>query len=263
MGALLKTNRSKEGQVTGSSKGHPGLRGAVCAGRFRVMIGFIGGTGPEGRGLGLRLALAGHDVMIGSRDAARAAEAAERVVARAPEASVLAGLNEDVAERAETVFVTVPYPAQRSALGPLAGVLAGKIVVTTVVPLGFDAGGARFLPIEAGSAAMEAREMLPDSRIVAAFQTVSAHDLLNLKRRVDSDVVVCSDDDEAKEAVSGLAEEIPGIRAVDGGGLRNAVFVEHITPLILNVNRIYGGRAAIRLTGIGEESRGKKVGGRE
>ena len=226
------------------------------------MIGFIGGTGPEGRGLGLRLALAGHDVMIGSRDAARAAEAAERVAARAPEASVLAGLNEDVAERAETVFVTVPYPAQRPALGPLAGVLAGKIVVTTVVPLGFDAGGARFLPIEAGSAAMEAREMLPDSRIVAAFQTVSAHDLLNLKRRVDSDVVVCSDDDEAKEAVSGLAEEIPGIRAVDGGGLRNAVFVEHITPLILNVNRIYGGRAAIRLTGIGEESRGKKVGGK-
>ena len=228
------------------------MRGAVCAGRFRVMIGFIGGTGPEGRGLGLRLALAGHDVMIGSRDAARAAGAAERVAARAPGASVLAGVNEDVAERAETVFVTVPYPAQRSALGPLAGVLAGKIVVTTVVPLGFDAGGARFLPVEAGSAAMEARETLPDSRVVAAFQTISAHDLLNPKRRLDSDVVVCSDDEEAKAAVAGLAEEIPGIRAVDGGGLRNAVMVEHITPLLLNINRVYGGRSAVRFTGVRE-----------
>ena len=215
------------------------------------MIGFIGGTGPEGRGLGLRLALAGYDVMVGSRDAARAGEAAERVASLAPLASVSGGLNEEVAERSETVFVTVPYPAQRPALGPLAGALAGKIVVTTVVPMGFDAGGASYLPIESGSAAMEARETLPDSRVVAAFQTVSAHDLLNPEGRLDSDVVVCSDDDEAKEAVCGLAEEIAGIRAVDGGGLRNAVFVEHITPLILNVNRIYGGRAAIRLTGIG------------
>ena len=163
----------------------------------------------------------------------------------------MGGLNEEAAGRSETVFVTVPYPAQRPVLGQLALELSGKIVVTTVVPLRFDAGGASYMPIEAGSAAMEARETLPDSRVVAAFQTVSAHDLLNRKRRLDSDVVVCSDDDEAKEAVSGLAEEIAGIRAVDGGGLRNAVFVEHITPLILNVNRIYGGRAAIRLTGIG------------
>ena len=216
------------------------------------MIGFLGGTGPEGRGLGLRLALAGNDVMIGSRDAARAAAAAERVAARAPEASVEAGLNEDVAALAETVFVTVPYEGQRPLLEPLAVALSGKIVVTTVVPLGFDAGGASFLPIEAGSAAMEARETVPDSRVVAAFQTISAHDLLNPKKRVDSDVVVCSDDEEAKEAVSRLAEEIPGVRAVDGGGLRNAVFVEHITPLILNINRIYKARAAIRLTGIGE-----------
>ena len=218
------------------------------------MIGILGGTGdPEGRGLGLRLALAGNDVMIGSREAARAREAAERVAARAAGASVLAGLNEEVATRADLVFVTVPYEGQRPVLESLAEVLSGKIVVTTVVPLGFDSGGATsFLSIESGSAAMEAREILPQSRVVAAFQTVSAHDLLNPKRTVDSDVVVCSDDEEAKEAVCGLAEEIAGVRAVDGGGLRNAVFVEHITPLILNVNRIYGGRAAVRLTGVGE-----------
>ena len=216
------------------------------------MIGFIGGTGPEGRGLGLRLALAGNDVMIGSRDAARAEKAAERVSARAQAASVEAGLNEDVATRAETVFVTVPYAGQRPTLEPLARALSGKIVVTTVVPLRFDEGSASYLSIEAGSAAMEARETLPDSRVVAAFQTISAHDLLNPKRRLDSDVVVCSDDEEAKAVVAGLAEEIPGIRAVDGGGLRNAVMVEHITPLLLNINRVYGGRSAVRFTGVGE-----------
>ena len=214
------------------------------------MIGFLGGTGPEGRGLGLRLALAGHEVMIGSRVTARAQEAAERVAARGQGALVGAGLNEDVAVCAGTVFVTVPYEGQRPLLESLAEALSGKIVVTTVVPLRFDAGGATFLPIEAGSAAMEARGILPESRVVAAFQTISAHDLLNPKKRIDSDVVVCSDDEGAKAAVADLAEEIPGIRAVDGGGLRNAVFVEHITPLILNLNRIHGGRAAIRLTGL-------------
>ena len=214
------------------------------------MIGFLGGTGPEGRGLGLRLALAGHDVMLGSREAARAQEAAERVAARAQGAPIQAGRNEDVATQADVVFVTVPYEGQRPVLESVAEALSGKTVVTTVVPLGIDAAGAMFLPIEAGSAAMEARETLPRSRVVAAFQTISAHDLLNPNKRIDSDVVVCSDDEEAKAAVSSLAEEIPGIRAVDGGGLRNAVFVEHITPLILNVNRIHGGRAAIRLTGL-------------
>ena len=214
------------------------------------MIGFLGGTGPEGRGLGLRLALAGYDVMIGSRDATRAQQAAGRVAARSPGASVAAGLNEDVAISAETVFVTVPYGGQRPLLESLAEALSGKIVVTTVVPLAFDADGATFLPIDAGSAAMEAWGILPESRVVAAFQTVSAHDLLNPEKRIDSDVVVCSDDEEAKGAIIALAEEIPGVRGVDGGGLRNSVFVEHITPLILNVNRIHGGRAAIRLTGL-------------
>ena len=96
--------------------------------------------------------------------------------------------------------MTVPYAAQRGMLESLARALSGKIVVTTVVPLRFDAGEASFLQIEAGSAAMEARETLPDSRIVAAFQTVSAHDLLNPARRPDSDVVVCSDDEEAKKS---------------------------------------------------------------
>lgn len=214
------------------------------------MIGLIGGTGPEGRGLALRFALAGHDVLIGSREVARARDAANRVSKRLSGASVLGGLNEDAATQSDMVFVTVPCAAQRPVLEPLADALKGKIVVTTVVPLGFDRNGASYLPLEAGSAAMEAQETLPESRVVAAFQTISAHDLLDPDRRVDSDVVVCSDDDEAKEEVAALAREMPGIRAVDGGGLRNAVLVEHITPLLLNINKVYGGRSAVRFTGL-------------
>ena len=221
------------------------------------MIGLIGGTGPEGRGLALRFALAGHDVFIGSREAMRAHDAAEQLAARASGVSVLGGLNEDAATQSDTVFVTVPYAAQRPVLRPLADALKGKIVVTTVVPLGFDQNGARYLPLEAGSAAMETQETLPESRVVAAFQTISAHDLLDPDRHVDSDVVVCSDDDGAKEEVAALAKEIPGIRAVDGGGLSNAVFVEHMTPLLLHINRVYKGRSAVRFTGL----EGMRVGG--
>ncbi len=201
----------------------------------------------------MRLALAGHDVLIGSRDAARARQAAGRVGARSPGLSVRGGRNEDVAEQAETVFVTVPYAAQRSALEPLARALTGKVVVITVVPLQFGADGASYQPVEAGSAAMEAYCTLPQSRIVAAFQTISAQDLLKPAHRLDSDVLVCSDDQEAKNIVIDLAEQISGLRPVDGGPLRNASFVEHITPLLLNINRIHGGRSAIRLTGLGEK----------
>lgn len=128
--------------------------------------------------------------------------------------------------------------------------MAGKIVVTTVVPLRFQRGRVGVRSLDPGSAALEAKDALPDSRVAAAFQTISAHDLLDPTRHLDSDVIVCSDDHGARCAVAALAEEIPGIRAVDGGSLDNAVYVEHITALLLNVNRIYDARAAIRITGI-------------
>lgn len=214
------------------------------------MIGIIGGTGPEGRGLALRFALTGRPVIVGSRDAARATDAARWIANRARGGSIQSGLNQEAAEKADTVFVAVPYSAQAQILQPLRAYLAGKIVVTTVVPLRFQRGGVGVRSLDSGSAALEAKDALPDSRVAAAFQTISAHDLLDPTRRIDSDVIVCSDDQEARRTVAALAEEIPGIRAVDGGGLDNAVYVEHITALLLNVNRIYNSRSAIRITGI-------------
>ena len=214
------------------------------------MIGFLGGTGPEGRGLALRLALAGEDVIIGSRDAGRAAAAAEEVAGLAPEAVVEGGLNEEAASRADVVFIAVPYSAQKHTIEPLAGHLAGKVVVGVTVPVRFSKGAASIEPVPDGSAALEIQALLPDSRVVAAFQTISAHDLLDPNKRVDSDVVVCSNDRDAKAQIMELSGRIAGIRAVDGGGLANAAYVEGMTALILNLNRRYKARAAFRITGI-------------
>ncbi len=214
------------------------------------MIGFIGGTGPEGRGLSLRFAMAGEDVLVGSRDAGRAVEAASKVARRKVSGKVSGALNVEVARRADLVFVTVPYEGQRAALEALRGHLAGKVVVDAVAPVRFEGGAARAVAVASGSAAQEAQALLPESNVVAAFQTVSARDLLNPTVSIDSDVVVCADDAHAKRRVMALAETIRGVRAVDGGGLANARYVEGVTALLLNVNRIYKARAAIKIVGI-------------
>ena len=106
------------------------------------------------------------------------------------------------------------------------------------------------MPVAEGSAALETQALLSGSTVAAAFQTVSAHDLLEANKPLDSDVIVCSDDKAARDLVMGLAEKISGVRAVDGGGLANAGYVESLTPLLLNLNRRYKARSAIRITGI-------------
>ena len=127
------------------------------------MIGFIGGTGPEGRGLALRFALAGEDVLIGSRDVGRAQDAAESVRGIAPSISIGGGVNADVAGRSDTVVIAVPYSAQRPTLEGLRDELRGKLIVNVVAPLAFSRGVASAIRVEAGSAALEAREIVPDA----------------------------------------------------------------------------------------------------
>ncbi|MBF8267413.1 MAG: oxidoreductase [Dehalococcoidia bacterium] len=214
------------------------------------MLGFLGGTGPEGRGLALRLALAGERVIIGSREAARAEEAATGLKALGHLSEVYSGLNEEVARRGDIVFISVPFPAQRGLLEPLQEALSGKVVVDTVSPLAFSQGRFRTLAVEEGSAALQAQAILPGSRVVAAFQTVSAQDLLVPNRVLEGDVVVCGDDEEARGVVMSLAKLIPDLRAVNGGGLDSSRYVEGITALLLNINRLYRGRSGIRVVGI-------------
>ena len=214
------------------------------------MLGFLGGTGPEGMGLALRLGLAGEPVFIGSRDAARAAAAAESLRGQGVTAEVRSGLNQEAAEQADTVVIAVPFEAQRSVLESVRDSLRGKTVLDTAVALTRSGGRFDLVHVEEGSAALQAQALLPESNVVAAFQTISAQDLLDTSHRVDGDVIVCADDDAARALVMSLAERIPALRAVDGGGLAGSRYVEGITPMLLNVNRTYRARTAVRILGL-------------
>ena len=214
------------------------------------MIGFIGGTGPEGRGLALRFALSGEHVLIGSRDAGRAQEAADSVRRLAPSIAIDGALNAAVAAQSDTVVIAVPYAAQKPTLQSLAAELKGKLIVNVVVPLAFSKGVARAVAVAEGSAALEAQAILPDSTHIAAFHNVSAPELLKPDKRLDTDIVVCGDNADAKRAVMRLADTIAGARGVDGGGLANAAYVENLTALLLNINRIYKAHSMIKIVGV-------------
>ncbi len=215
------------------------------------MLAFLGGTGPEGRGLALRLALAGERAIIGSRDAGRAATAAEEMQLLAPGTHVEGAVNADAATQADLVFLTFPYEGQRPVLEQLHETLAGKVVVIVIAPIQFERGrGASAVAVPAGSAAQEAQDLLPNSLVVAAFQNVSAVELQEPDKEMEGDVIVCSDHREAKEKVMELVRKIHDLRPVDGGGLANAKYVEQITPLLLNINRIYKIHAGIKIVGL-------------
>ncbi|MCF6476091.1 NADPH-dependent F420 reductase [Nonomuraea sp. MG754425] len=211
-----------------------------------LSIAILGGTGDQGKGLARRFALAGHPVLIGSRSAQRAQEAAESIGAGAT-----GDENAVVAARADIVIVAVPYEGHKALLESLRAELSGKIVVDCVNPLGFDKQGAYALPVEEGSAAQQAAAVLPDSRVVAAFHHVSAVVLMDpAVGKVDLDVLVLGDDREATDTVQALAEAIPGVRGVYGGRLRNAHQVEALTANIISVNRRYKAHAGLRITDI-------------
>jgi 8-hydroxy-5-deazaflavin:NADPH oxidoreductase len=214
-------------------------------------IGVVGGTGPLGRGLAARLAVAGHEVFVGSRQADRAQAAIEKVRARLGDADLWPAANDEACARADLVFVTVPYDGQETTLRPLAGVLDGKVVVSCVNPVAFDDAGPHVVPVPGGSAAQECQAVLGErSRVVSALHTVPASALLRVPEAVGSDTVVCGDDDDAKRQVLDLLAEIPGLRPLDGGPLRLSAGPEAMTATLLAMNSIYGGHAGLRIEGL-------------
>ena len=214
------------------------------------MIGFIGGTGPEGRGLALRFAMAGEQIMIGSRDAGRAVDAAASITEIRPGLPVTGGLNEQVANDSDIVFVAVPYAGHRPTLEALSDVLDGKLIVDVVAPLAFSRGVASAVVPEAGSAAEEAQQILANCPVVGAFHNLSAEELLKPDVAIDADVVVCGDDATAKSRVMEMAGLIAGVRGIDGGALANSRYVENLTALLININRIYKAHSTIKIVGI-------------
>ncbi|HEU5420174.1 MAG TPA: NADPH-dependent F420 reductase [Streptosporangiaceae bacterium] len=213
-----------------------------------LVIGVLGGTGDQGRGLARRLALAGQRVIIGSRDAGRAAAAAA-TVGSAPQ--VTGADNAAAAAGADVVIVAVPWEGHQELLASLAAELSGKIVIDCVNPLGFDKRGAYPLPVPEGSAAQQAAAVLPDSTVVGAFHHVSAVLLLDPEvARLDLDILVLGDDRAATDLVQALAGLLPGARGIYAGRLRNCGQVEALTANLVSVNRRYKAHAGIRITDV-------------
>lgn len=208
-------------------------------------IAFVGGTGPLGRGLGLRLALAGHDVVLGSRTADKA-----KAVAADLHPAAQGAANADACSDADVVFVTVPYEGQATTLQTLGGVLDGRIVVSTVVPIAFDARGPHPVAVAEGSAAEQAAALLPGARIVAGFQWVPAPKLLDPELAVEMDVPLLADDVEAAAAVAGLCSDIASLVGFYAGPLRLSSTVEGLTPLLISINRRYQAHTGVRFAGL-------------
>jgi NADPH-dependent F420 reductase len=212
-------------------------------------VGFIGGTGPEGKGLAVRFAGAGLSVIIGSRSSERGQEVA-RELAGVSGGDVRGGTNEDAARGGDLIVVTLPYDGQAATLEGLREAIGNKIVVSTVVPMRFVSGRAEMLDLPDGSAAEEAQRLLPDAKVVGAFQNLSAHKLYDLSEKIDGDVVVTGNSRAARDEVIELAAKLEGLRGVNGGALANSRYVEGITALIVSINRAYKTEAAIRIVGV-------------
>jgi NADPH-dependent F420 reductase len=219
---------------------------------LKVMtLAVLGGTGKEGEGLVLRWADSGYRVLIGSRDAAKA-EAKAQELNDVLGAELVRGLsNVNAAAEADVVVLSVPYAAHATILASIKDVVQGKILVDVAVPLQPPNVRTVFVP-EGKAASLEAQALLGSGvRVVAAFQNVSAMHLKDLKYPVNCDVLVCGDDEQAKDNVQQLIEAIDGMRGIDAGPLANAVAVEALTPVLLYINKRYQiSGAGIRITGL-------------
>jgi len=223
-------------------------------------IAVLGGTGPEGFGLALRWVQAGETVIIGSRDAKRAQDAANKIKAKVgTHAQVSGDENSAVCAAADLLLLTIPFEGHAALLKQIKpAIRPGSIVIDATVPLAASVGGraSRTLGVWQGSAAQETAELVPKGvAVVAAFQNVSA-ELLNADGPVDCDVIVCSDDAGASQIVQALAAKIPGVRALDGGKLENARILEQITALLIGLSIRHKGHSGIRITGLPEAAYG-------
>ena len=224
----------------------------------RQTIAIIGGTGALGFGLAVRWAIAGVPIVIGSRDAGRAAEAAEKVIERAGSGDATGVENEEAAGRASTVLLAVPFRAQSENLNNLRNALQPQTtLIDATVPLAAAIGGraTRTLGVWQGSAAQQAEEMAPRGvTVVSAFHTVSAAALSDPAHELDEDVLIAGDDRKVKDAVADLVRRIPGLRPVDCGELEVARILEQLTPLLISVNKRHKIKhSGVRLTGLPDQ----------
>ena len=213
-------------------------------------IAILGGTGPQGTGLARRFAQAGLAVIIGGRSAERSARVAEELSGQIG-LTVTGTDNASAASQCDLALVAVPWEGHAALLADLKPLLAGKVVVDCVNPLGFDKQGAYALAVEEGSATEQAASILGESTVVGAFHHISAALLVDpAVQSIDCDVLVLGDERWATDLVQELAQTIPGVRGLYGGRRRNAGQVEALTANLVSINRRYKAHAGLQITDI-------------
>jgi hypothetical protein len=205
-------------------------------------------------GLAVRIALAGLPVVIGSRDPGRASAAADDVNAligtRGCDSTVSGAGNLEAADRSGSVVLSIPFAAQAATIEELAPALENKIVISVIAPLKFSKGRASAAPPPEGSAAEAALAQLPSARWVAGFHTFAADELVDPDLKLDADILIASDDNDAKLAVMNVANRFRGARAVDAGALESARQLEGAVAMLININKIYRAHGALKIVGI-------------
>jgi hypothetical protein len=220
-------------------------------------VAIVGASGALGFGLAIRLGLAGTPVVIGSRDAGRAIEAAERAREAVPQGGFSGVENLQAARAAEVVILSVPFRNQSETLKNLKdGLRPGQLLIDATVPLAAAVSGraTRMLGVWQGSAAQAAQELVPDGvKVVSALHTVSAASLADLDHTLGQDVLICGDDREDKRRAAKLIERIDGLRCVDCGRLEMARIAESLTALMISVNTRHKTHAGIKITGLPDD----------
>src|SRR5216117_1302410 len=212
-------------------------------------IAILGGTGKEGAGLAARWALAGHAIIIGSRDAERAKTKAAELREATHKMAVAGESNAEAARQGTVIVIALPAQGLAATLPEVRDGCRGKVVISTVVPLTF--GGPRlFTPPAAGSSAEEVQALLPEAKVVAAFHHIAAHELAEAEHDIDSDLLMCGADVEAKTVVTKLGRSM-GLRPVDVGPHSNAGLLEGITAVLATINRRYKVKSSgLKITGL-------------
>ena len=216
-----------------------------------MKIGILGGTGPAGRALAVRLASVGHDVVVGSRSAERAGQVRDELVEAWPDRTLaIEGGDNTAAASADVVVVATPWDAAPPTAASVAEHLEGKVVISMANAL--TRVGKEFQPLvpARGSVAAHVAAVLPGARVAASFHHLPAKELGALDHDLDCDVLVCADHPEALAVTSEIVASIPGCRALDAGSLSSAAPMEAFTALLLQLNIRYKTRVAVRMTGI-------------
>lgn len=223
-----------------------------------MIISIIGGTGPQGLGIGERLAIEGMDVIIGSRKEEKALSVVKEAKDKLSDydLSTMVGMaNEDAAKKGDVLILTVPLSAQKPTLEGIKEFVNDKIILDATVPLETAVGGSptRFIDLMEGSAAERTEKILEGTgaKVICAFCNVSNSHLANIPEEIDCDCLIAGNDVDAKKEAAEIINKIPGLKAIDCGVLEKARIIEKITPLLIGLNIKYKSHyGGLRLTGI-------------